>query len=348
MKAVVVERPHEVSYREVETPVCGPDDVLVRSHSAGVCRTDVEVATGLLTDPRWVRFPCIPGHEWAGSVAETGANVTGLAPGDRVVCEGMIPCHRCRRCKAGETNLCESYDQIGFTRGGGWGEYVLAPRHVVHRLPDPVSWDAAVLIEPASVVLRALERARPAPGETVGVVGVGTIGSLAVVLARLWSPAAVVAYGIRDEELELARRLGADHTVNVASADAEDETRRVAPGLDLVVETAGAVEALELATRVAREGGRVVALGVAGEGKRLDLPADRIVLRDLGLIGSVGYTTAAWTRTVELVASGLVRLDPIVTHRFPAAEFEAALALMERREGIVGKIVLEHVAEGAR
>ena len=112
-----------------------------------------------LTDPRWVRFPLVPGHEWSGTIAELGEGVDDLAVGDRVVCEGMIPCNRCRRCKEGETQLCLNYDQIGFTRGGGYGEYVLVPRHVVHRLPDEVSFAAGVLVEPGSCVLRGIERA---------------------------------------------------------------------------------------------------------------------------------------------------------------------------------------------
>jgi threonine dehydrogenase-like Zn-dependent dehydrogenase len=343
VKAVVIDRPNRVSYREVETPLCGPDDVLVRSHKAGVCRTDMEMATGLLTDPRWVRLPCIPGHEWSGTIAEVGANVADLAPGERVVCEGLIPCNRCRRCKAGETHLCENYDQLGFTRGGGYGELVLAPRRVVHRLPEHVSLDAAVLVEPASVVLRGLQRARLGLAETVGVIGIGTLGSLAIALARLHSPAAIIAYGIREEELELARQLGANHVVNVAEADAEAETERLVGGLDLAVETAGAIPAVELATRLPREGRRALLLGIAGDGKLLEVPVDSIVLRDVELIGSVAYTTADWSRVVGLLAGGLVDFDPIVTHRFSADRFEEAFELMDRREGIVGKVVLEHV-----
>src|SRR5205807_1756178 len=123
--------------------------------------------------------------------------------------------------------------------------------------------------------------------------------------------------GIRDEELELARRLGADHTVNVASEEPDG-------GFDLVVETAGAVPAVELATRLPREGGRTLLLGIAGEGKTLELPVDRIALRDVELIGSVAYTSAVWTRLLELLRGGLVRFDGIVTHRFPASEFQSA------------------------
>ena len=115
-------------------------------------------------------------------------------------------------------------------------------------------------------------------------------------------------------------------------------------GLDLVLETAGAVTAVDLATRVLREGGRAVLLGIAGEGKTLEIPADRFALRDLSVLGSVSYTTADWARFVALVREGLVDLQPIVTHRFHASQFEQAFDLMRRRKGIVGKIVLSHDA----
>jgi 2-desacetyl-2-hydroxyethyl bacteriochlorophyllide A dehydrogenase len=337
VKAVVIERPGEAAFREVDEPAVGPDDVLVRSRRAGVCRTDLELFAGEL-DPRWVRYPCIPGHEWSGVIEEVGANVTEFQPGERVVCEGIIPCERCRRCRAGETNICENYDQLGFTRAGGYAELVVAPQRVVHRLPDHVSFEAAVLIEPGSVVLRGFERAQLRTGEGIGVVGTGTLGSLALMLAQLYAPSRLFAFGIRDEELELARRLGAQSAINVERNPPDGDD------LDVVVEAAGAVPAVEFATRLAREGGRVVLLGIAGAGRSLELPADRIALRDLALLGSVGYTKAVWSRMVGLARDQLVELDPIVTHRFPASEFRQAFDLLDRREGAVAKIVLEHAA----
>jgi 2-desacetyl-2-hydroxyethyl bacteriochlorophyllide A dehydrogenase len=346
VKAVLFERPHEAALVDLERPAAGPGEVVVRSHVAGVCRTDLEMLHGGLTDPRWVRFPLVPGHEWSGTIAELGEGVDDLAVGDRVVCEGMIPCNRCRRCKEGSTHLCLNYDQLGFTRGGGYGEYVLVPRHVVHRLPDAVSFAAGVLVEPASCVLRGLERGRPQPGENVGVIGIGTLGSLAVTLARLYAPGALVAYGIREEELDFARRLGAVATVHAAEEDAVAATERlVGGGLDLVVETAGAVEAVELATRLVRPGGRVVLLGIAGEGRTLELPADRIMFGDMEVIGSCSYPTSAWSRVVRLLEQGLVDLDPIVTHRFPVARFEEAFTVLDERPGLVAKVLLEHLAE---
>jgi threonine dehydrogenase-like Zn-dependent dehydrogenase len=276
-------------------------------------------------------------------VDSVGEGVTGVEPGLRVVCEGNIPCLRCARCRAGDTHLCANYDAVGFTRGGGWGEFVVVPARVVHSLPDHVSFDAAVLVEPGACVVKALDRARIEPAETVGVVGVGAMGALAIRLARLRSPGTIVAYGLHAGELELALALGADAVVNVAEADAEAETRKHAGGgLDVVVETAGAVAAVELSTRLAREGGRVVNLGIAGRDAALTLPADRIPLRDLTVYGSVGYTTAAWAKMVALLRDRLVDLDPIVTHRFPLDRFEDAFALMDDRRGVVARIVLEH------
>lgn len=342
MRAIVIEQPNTIVLREVETPLPGPGEVRVRSVRAGVCRTDLDIATGAL-DPRWVRYPIVPGHEWSGVVDSVSEGVTNIEPGARVVCEGNIACLNCPRCRAGDTHLCVRYDAVGFTRGGGYGEFVVVPARVAHPLPDHVSFDAAVLVEPGAVVLKALERARLEPAETVGVVGVGALGAIAIRLARLRSPAAVIAYGLREEELELALALGADAVVNVAQADVEAETRRLAGGgLDVVVETAGATEAIELSTRLAREGGRIVALGIAGHGHELTLPADRIALRDLSVFGSVGYTTAAWARMVAVLRERLVDLEPIVTHRFPLERFEDAFALMDERRGIVAKIVLEH------
>jgi 2-desacetyl-2-hydroxyethyl bacteriochlorophyllide A dehydrogenase len=344
VRAIVIERPNHIVLREVETPEPGPREVRVRSVLAGVCRTDVDILMGSL-DERWVRFPVVPGHEWSGVVDAVGEGVATLEPGQRVVCEGNIGCMSCARCRAGDTHLCQTYDAVGFTRSGGWGEHVVVPARVVHALPEHVSFAAAALVEPASVVVKGLDRARVEPGETVGVIGVGALGALAIRIARLRSPATIVAYGMREEELELAKSLGADAVVNVAEQDAEAATHALlGGGPDVVVESAGAVEAVELSTRLAREGGRLVLLGIAGHDRELRLPADRIALRDLTAFGSVGYTTAAWAKTVSLLRKGLVDLDPIVTHRFPLERYEEAFALMDERRGVVARIVLEHAA----
>jgi threonine dehydrogenase-like Zn-dependent dehydrogenase len=186
-------------------------------------------------------------------------------------------------------------------------------------------------------VLHGLEKGAPEPGESVGVIGVGTLGSLAIALLALYSPARIVAYGLREEELELAIQLGATHArLSAEAANEEGE-------LDLVVETAGAPAAIELAATLCRPGGRTVLLGIAGEGAKLTLAADLLTGKDMALIGSLAYPASVWSRVVGLVADRVLELDRIVTHRFPIAEYEEAVSLMDDRSGIVAKIVLEHV-----
>ena len=334
MKAVVIEQPGTVALSEIEPPVCGDGEVLVRSHSVGICPTDVKILHGLLPDGI-VRYPCIPGHEWSGSVVDGSDSVEGFSPGDRVVCEGMIPCGICRRCSSGETNLCENYDQIGFTRPGGYAELVAVPSKIVHRLPENVSPDAGALIEPAACVVSAFERSALSAGEVVAVIGAGTLGLMAIVLARALGASAVYAYGVRDAELQHAKRMGATEALR------PDE--RTDADIDLVIDTASGASAIQTGLDLVRRGGRLVVVGTAGEGERLDVPADIFVRKNIDLIGSLSYTSAAWKRAMELVGMGTLDLERFVATRLPLSDFATGLDTVEQPGDLVGRVILQHV-----
>jgi len=247
------------------------------------------------------------------------------------VAEGIVPCGAGRSCKAGETNVCETYDELGFTREGGASDQVLVPARLVHPLDPDVSLLDAALIEPSSVVLRAFEKARPKPGDCVLVVGDGTIGLLSASLVRLWSPASVTMIGRRPEQSELARSVG------VTTFSTDDGVA----GFDLAVEAAGDPEAALTAIGAVRRGGTVVLLGLPPAGSRLDLAADLLVNNDLTVAASFGYTSGAWTRMVGLVNAGRVHPAEIVSHRFALEDHELAFAALEAVEGARGKVVLE-------
>jgi L-iditol 2-dehydrogenase len=330
-RALVVEEPSRLALVDRPALAPQPGDVVIRPAFCGLCGTDLELRDGLV-DPAFVRYPLTLGHEWSGVVEAVGAGVSGIEPGDRCVAECIIPCGACRACRAGATNVCTTYAELGFTHEGGASEQVVVPGRVVHVLSAAVPLLDAALVEPTSVVMRGLEKAAPEPGQRVLVIGDGTIGLLAAHLAALWSPGEIVMLGRRPQQAELATAVGA------TSFTTDD---RVAEGFDLVIEAAGATEAMRLAVYAARRGGRVLLLGLPPAGRTLELPADLLVNNDLTLAASFGYTSAAWSRVVQLLDAGRIQPGRIVTHRFALADYSAAFTALVGADGPRGKVMLE-------
>src|SRR6266581_2489273 len=334
MKAIVIESPGQVRLAEVALPTPGPGEVLIRSRAVGICGSDVELYQGIRPEG-FYRYPLVPGHEWSGEVAAIGERVRGLSVGDRVVAEGFLSCGTCRNCRTGLTNLCEAgYDEIGFTRTGGLAEYVAIPARLVHTLPRTCSLEEAALLEPTAVVVHAFLRAQPQVGSTVVVVGDGNIGLLAIQVARLFSPAVIVLVGSRNERLEMARHLGATHTINIRQNDPEPLIQSLTGGhgADFVFEGGTRPEGVETSIRLARRGGTVVLEGIAGSGARLSLESDIFVLKHLTVLGIFGANSAAWTYAVQIFHSGLLNLAPLITHRFALTDYQAALDTVVGRQ----------------
>jgi threonine dehydrogenase-like Zn-dependent dehydrogenase len=337
-RALVVESPGTIGVASRPAIEPGPGEVVIRPAYCGLCGTDLELLRGDL-DPAYVRYPLTLGHEWSGTVEAVGPGDDDVTPGDRCVAECIVPCGRCRNCRAGATNTCEVYDELGFTREGGASDQVLVPERAVHRLADGVSLLDAALVEPCSVVMRALEKVYPQPGERALVVGDGTIALLTAHLLRLWSPTEIVMVGWRPEQAELAATAGATSFLL---------TDDVVGVVDLAIEAAGAPEAIVTAIRATRRGGRVALLGLPPTGRTIELPADLLVNNDLTLAASFSYTSAAWGRIVGLLNVGRISPGRIVTHRFPLERYADAFESLASPRGSRGKVVLEIADEAAR
>jgi threonine dehydrogenase-like Zn-dependent dehydrogenase len=251
-----------------------------------------------------------------------------------VISEGIIPDRVCAQCVRGNTNLCAVYDEIGFTRAGAAADQVLLPAQVVHPLADGVDLAEAALAEPTAVAWRGISRVQPRPGERVAVVGDGTVGLIAAHLLRLFSPAALIVVGQREEQAGLARALGATGFEWAGSAGLDGQ-------FDLVVEAAGTPAAVEAAFRLVRRGGRVLLLGLAGNGVTAGLPIDDVVNNDLVITASFGYTSAAWAEVTGLLSSGRLRLGALITHRFSLGAYAAAYATLRHGTGPRGKVLIE-------
>lgn len=329
-RGLVLERPGALGVQELETVAPGAGEIAVRPAYCGLCGTDLELLAGEV-DPAFVRYPLVLGHEWSGVVTTVGDGAAGLGPGMRVVAEGIIPCGGCAACRVGATNVCETYDEIGFTRAGGAADEIVVPARVVHRIADGVSLRDAALTEPTAVVLTGLQKIQLHPGQRVLVVGDGTIALLAVLLVSLWSPAEIVVVGRRDEQERLALEVGATSFA----------TGEPASAFDVAIEAAGTPDALTTALKALRRGGQALALGLPPTSSTLTLPGDLLVNNDLTLAGSFGYTSAAWSRVVELLNAGRLQPGSLITHVFSFDEYGAAFGELARPSGARGKVMLE-------
>ena len=195
MKAVVIEKPFYATIVDCATPSIAPNQVLVRVGAVGICASDVEVYEG--TRPAdYVRYPCQPGHEWAGTVVAVGREVAHLKLGDRVAVEGHHFCGKCYFCQRGQTNLCQYYNEFGFTLPGAYADYVAVRADLAHPFTPDLPFEVAALTEPAACAGHGLLRAGVQSGDTVVVIGPGTIGLLGVAWAKALGAGRIIAVGV--------------------------------------------------------------------------------------------------------------------------------------------------------
>jgi alcohol dehydrogenase len=327
MKALVYHGPGQKAWEEVPDPAIEePTDVVVKIDSSTICGTDLHILKG---DVPEVKPGTILGHEAAGTVVEVGSSVGTLEVGDRVLVSCITSCGRCRFCKERRYGLC--------TGGGGWilghlidglqAEYARVPfaDTSVYKVPDGLS-DKQVLFL-ADILPTAYEvgvlNGRVEPGDTVAVVGAGPIGLAAVLTARLFTPAHIVAIDLDDNRLERARELGADVTINNAGDVALEAVMQLTDGLgaDVAIEAVGVPETFELCTELVRPGGRIANVGVHGHPATLHL--EKLWIRDVTIMTGL-VDTFTTPQLLKLIAEGHLDPTPFATHRFPLEETMSA------------------------
>lgn len=310
MKAAILHGPRDLRVESRRDPRPEPGEVVVRMTAAGLCGTDYEIWSGA----RPVAYPRIMGHELVGRVEATASDVTRVSPGDPVVVEPNYSCGHCPLCREGNRNLCLSRTTIGINADGGFAELVRVPARCCWRATAGAAGDALLLAEPLAVVVRAVGRGEPKPGETAAIVGAGTLGLLALQVLRARGARVMVTSRSR-RRFALASQLGADATHATLEGPLADAARRFSgrEGVDLVVETAGTAEAITHALELVRPGGRVVLTGLPHEPTSVSFFS--VVRREITLTGSMIYQDE-FPEAMRLLDSGAVQTAPLITHRF--------------------------------
>jgi 2-desacetyl-2-hydroxyethyl bacteriochlorophyllide A dehydrogenase len=336
MKAMLLRAPRDLGTGEVERPIQGHDQVLVRVTNSGICGTDLKIYEGAIPVP----YPLIMGHEMSGEVVEPGDGQLRL--GERVIIDPGLYCGMCFNCRAGQTNLCPNGVLLGRDADGGFAEYVAAPRSHVFALPDAIDSRRAPLLQVVTVCLHGQRLVNILPGQSVVVVGLGVGGQLHVQLAKARGAYPVIGITRSKWKRRLAEDLGADITLPSGAEGVRGVLEATGgQGADVIIESTGQVSAIADSVSAARLGATVLLFGIttATEGA---LPFYQLYFKELTIVNSRAAKSEDFPRAIDLVARRVVKLEPLVTHVVPLAELERAIHMLKSDEDQRLKIILEN------
>lgn len=306
MKAAVVRQfGKPLSIEEVPVPEVGPDQILVKIESSGVCHTDLHAADG--DWPVKPKPPFIPGHEGVGSVAAVGREVSGVKEGDRVGVPWLhTACGHCRHCLAGWETVCDLQQNTGYSVNGGFAEYVLADPDYVGHLPDSLDWDTAAPILCAGVtVYKGLKETDTRPGDTVVISGIGGLGHIAVQYAKAMG-LEVIAVDISEEKLQLARSMGASATINASTTDPVAEVKALCGGAQGVLVTAVSPTAFSQGLGMLAKRGTMSLVGLPPGSFELDI-FDTVLTRKT-IRGSIVGTRLDLAECLKFAGDGKIKV----------------------------------------
>ena len=352
MRAVRCHGPGDYRLETRPVPAPGPGEVLARILLAGICASDLKcylggsMFWGTEDSPGgYCQPPVIAGHEFIAEVATLGERSGakyGLAVGDRVISEQIVPCYACHYCTKGAYWMCETNDVYGFRRNtpGCWAQYMLFPANAInHKVPETLPVDHAAFIEPLACAIHAVNRAAISFNDSVAIAGCGPLGLGMVAAAKMKGPARIVALDMHDARLDMAREAGADIGLNPGRCDAVAEMRGLTDGYgcDVYIEATGHPSGVTQGLEMIRKMGRFVAFSVFSQPTTADwtLIGDR---KELTIHGA-HLSPHCYPPAIRILEAGKLPMDRILTHQLPLAEFQHGLDLVKDGAGSV-KVLL--------
>ncbi|MBG6177725.1 L-iditol 2-dehydrogenase [Labrenzia sp. EL_208] len=339
MLAAYLVKPGRFELRNVPMPSVGDDQVLVKIARTGICGTDMHIFNGHYAADK---LPLIPGHEFTGTVVETGKNVEGTKVGQSVVVDMNIGCGHCYWCRRNEILNCPDMQQMGITINGAFAEFIAVPARLVIAAPDKTPQAVLALTEPLACVVRAARKARITFGQSVVVIGAGPIGNLHVQLLRTIGAAPIIVSDISRDRVRLALEAGADYGVT-APAELEATVMRATEGrgADIVIESVGHPSLYQTAMQLIRKGGHVAAFGLTGAGETLPVDILQTILEENSIKGSVAGMGQDMHDSLTLLTHGRFRTEAFTGATFPLADIQSAFdSLVDRPEDLKTQIVM--------
>ena len=329
MLAAVLVEPKRFELKRVDIPQVGRDEVLIRVKRVGICGTDVHIFSGHYAADR---LPLVPGHEFCGSVAVVGENVSHLTEGQAVVADINIGCGTCFWCRRNEILNCPTMTQVGIGRDGAFAEYVVVPARLVIPVPDGMPPELQSLVEPVACVVRAARKANVAFGQSAVVLGAGPIGNLHVQMLRLCGVAPIIVADHSANRCQMALEVGADVAVSDPACLRQEVLARTGGrGADLVIESVGSARLYALAFKLIRKGGHVAFFGITGPQETVAVDILKTVLEENSLKGSVAGMGEDMHDALTLLAHGRFRTDAFTGACFELDDIQTAFDTLNER-----------------
>ena len=335
MKVALFEKPGILKVRSKLLRSLNPNEVLVKVEACGVCGTDVHIVEGTSRS----KPPVVLGHEFAGVVESVGSEVRGLAAGDFVAIDPNISCGTCYYCRRGFVHLCANLWALGVDMDGGMAEYCCVPAQQAYLLPKGMASEVSAFIEPVSCAIHGIDRASIRTGDTVVIMGGGTIGLIMLQLAKIAGASKTVVIEPLEKKRRIAGELGADTLLDPKEKKIRSAVMDITSvGADVVIECVGKPETSQLALEIARRGGTVEFFGVCPIGEKVSVEPNQVYFKELTIVGSY-VNPNTFSRSIALLGSGRVRIDRFHIDKFPLDGVHEALAF--QREGKTIKSILE-------
>ncbi len=336
MKALCVQSPHNIVIEERPMPdIQLPTDVLIKVKAGGICGSDVHIYHGTSSV---ATYPRVIGHEIVGEIVETGKEVSGFSVGDRVIMDPVISCGTCYQCRIGRRNVCGKLQVRSVHVDGGYQEYIVVPQQSIYHIPDNLSWEEAVMIEPFTIAEQVCSRAALVKEDIVFIMGAGPVGLSILKRVKLTGAICYIS-DIVETRLDFARQYGADVAINAKEVDVKEEIRRLTEGngATIVIDAVCSTRSFEQTLTYVCSAGRVITLGFSKEASAINQLS--ITAREIDVRGSRLHNNKFPT-VIEYFRSGKLAVKDMITHRYQFTEIHEALKLIEDPAIEKGKVVL--------
>lgn len=343
MKALVAYGKEDYRFEaEYPVPECGPDDIIIRTEACGICAGDLKCSHGAAmfwgdeVQPSWVKPPFIPGHEFFGRIVQMGEQVEGYELGDRITADQIVPCGKCRFCRDGHYWMCQPHDMLGFQyyNNGGMAEYVRYPKNcVISRVPEDMTVEQALLIEPYGCSKHAVDRGNITNEDVVVISGAGTLGLGMITYARMKNPKLLIALDMQKKRLDKAKEFGADLVFNPGECKVDEIVKELTDGYgcDVYIEATGNPASVIQGLTITRKLGRFVEFSVFGKETTVDwsIIGDR---KELDILGS-HLSPYAYPFVIENMRKGNLKTEGVVSSIFKLEDWEEAFAYASGKYG---------------